>query len=157
MRLLFKQKLFSWFDSYDIYDENNQIVFTVKGELSWGHRLKVFDSAGNVLGVLQQKVFTWLPCFEIYINNELIGTVKREFTFFKNNYRMDFKGWYIDGDVFEWDYEIKSRDGKNVAYITKQLFKMTDTYSLNIANREDALYVLMLVLAIDADKCSRRD
>ena len=37
MRLLFKQRLFSWFDSYDIYDEDGNTVYTVKGQLSWGH------------------------------------------------------------------------------------------------------------------------
>ena len=29
MRLLFKQRFFSWFDSYDIYDEDGNTVFTV--------------------------------------------------------------------------------------------------------------------------------
>ena len=29
MRLLFKQRFFSWFDSYDIYDDNGATVFTV--------------------------------------------------------------------------------------------------------------------------------
>ena len=33
---------------------------------------------------------------------------------------------------------------------------MTDTYVLDIVNPEDALYVLMFVLAIDAEKCSRQ-
>lgn len=33
----------------------------------------------------------------------------------------------------------------------------TDTYVLDIANPEDALTVLMLVLAIDAEKCSRQN
>ena len=32
---------------------------------------------------------------------------------------------------------------------------MTDTYVLDISKPEDALYVLMFVLAIDAEKCSR--
>ena len=27
MKLLFKQRLFSWFDSYDIYDEAGETVF----------------------------------------------------------------------------------------------------------------------------------
>lgn len=40
MQLLFKQRLFSWFDSYDIYDESGNTVYTVKGKLSWGHLLK---------------------------------------------------------------------------------------------------------------------
>ena len=47
MRLLFKQRLFSWFDSYDIYDEDGNTVYTVKGQLSWGHCMKIFDAHGN--------------------------------------------------------------------------------------------------------------
>ena len=47
MKLLFKQRFFSWFDSYDIYNEAGYPVYTVKGQLSWGHCLKIFDA--NVL------------------------------------------------------------------------------------------------------------
>ena len=31
MRLYFKQRFFSWFDSYDIYDEAGNVVYTVEG------------------------------------------------------------------------------------------------------------------------------
>ena len=44
MKLLFKQKMFSWLDSYDIYNEQGEVVFTVKGQLDWGHCLKIYDS-----------------------------------------------------------------------------------------------------------------
>lgn len=47
MKLLFRQRFFSWFDSYDIYDENENTVYTVKGQLSWGHCLKIYDVAGR--------------------------------------------------------------------------------------------------------------
>lgn len=30
MKLLFKQRFFSWFDSYDIYDEYDNTYFTVE-------------------------------------------------------------------------------------------------------------------------------
>ena len=29
MKLLFKQRIFSWFDSYDIYNENGETLFQV--------------------------------------------------------------------------------------------------------------------------------
>ena len=32
MKLLFKQRLFSWFDSYDIYDEADNTVYVVKDQ-----------------------------------------------------------------------------------------------------------------------------
>ena len=41
MRLLFRQRFFSWFDSYDIYNENEETVYTVKGQLSIGHCLAI--------------------------------------------------------------------------------------------------------------------
>lgn len=33
MKLLFKQRMFSWFDSYDIYNEAGDAVYEVKGVL----------------------------------------------------------------------------------------------------------------------------
>ena len=36
MKLLFKQRFFSWFDSYDIFDEYGNIVYVVKGQFYWG-------------------------------------------------------------------------------------------------------------------------
>ena len=53
MKLLFKQRLFSWLDSYDIYDETGRVVYVVKGQLAWGHRLKIFDGSGNELGLVK--------------------------------------------------------------------------------------------------------
>ena len=44
LKLLFKQRLFSWFDSYDIYDETGNTVYVVKGQLSWGHKLVIYDA-----------------------------------------------------------------------------------------------------------------
>ena len=34
MKLRFRQRFFSWFDSYDIYNESGETVFAVKGALS---------------------------------------------------------------------------------------------------------------------------
>ena len=44
---------------------------------------------------------------------------------------------------------------EQVAVISKEIFHMTDTYVLDIVNPVNALRVLMFVLAIDAEKCSR--
>ena len=34
-------------DSYDIYDEAGNTVYVVKGQLSWGHKLVIYDAYGN--------------------------------------------------------------------------------------------------------------
>ena len=67
MRLYFKQRIFSWLDSYDIYDEAGNTVYTVEGKLSWGHCLHILDAQGVHIVTVQEKVFTFLPQFELYI------------------------------------------------------------------------------------------
>lgn len=155
MKLLFKQRFFSWFDSYDIYDEAGNTVYVVKGELSWGHLLKIYDAAGNEVGMVKQKVLTWLPKFEMYIGNDYIGCINKEFSFFKPKFSIDCNGWQIEGDWLEWDYTIQNASGQEIAIVSKELWKWTDTYTIDVQNPGDALHVLMLVLAIDAEKCSR--
>lgn len=46
-------------------------------------------------------------------------------------------------------------DGSIVARISKELLHITDTYVLDVANPSDTLHVLMFVLVVDAEKCSR--
>lgn len=155
MKLLFKQRFFSWFDSYDIFDENGSTVYTVKGELAWGHQLRIYDASGNELGLVKQRVLSFMPRFELYVKDQYIGCISREFTLFRPRYNIDFNGWQIEGSWMEWDYSIIDSRGARIADITKEIWNWTDTYSLEIYEPQNALCTLMLVLAIDAEKCSR--
>ena len=154
MRLLFKQRFFSWFDSYDIYDEDGSTVYTVKGQLSWGHCLHILDAYGNHIGTVQEKVFTFLPKFELYDGSGYIGCISKEFTLFRPQYTIDCRGWTVEGSFLEWDYAVTDPAGRTVMAASKELLHWTDTYVLDIARPEDALLCLMIVLAIDAAKCS---
>lgn len=155
MRLIFKQRMFSWFDSYDIYDEAGNTVFTVKGELAWGHLLRIYDALGEEVGYIKEKVFTWFPKFEMYLGGNYIGSINKEFSFFTPKFNVDYKGWHVDGNWLEWDYNIRDSAGVYVANVTKEVWNWTDTYIIDVYNPNDAVYALMLVLAIDAEKCSR--
>ena len=155
MRLFFKQRFFSWFDSYDIYDENGAVVYTVEGKLAWGHCLHILDACGEHIGTVQEKVFTLLPKFELYIHDQYVGCIQKQFTFFQPRFDIDCNGWQVEGSFMEWDYTVRSGCGCLVATISKELFHWTDTYSIDVVDPADALCALMLVLAIDAEKCSR--
>lgn len=155
MKLLFKQRFFSWFDSYDIYTESGEVMYTVKGQLSWGHCLKIYDAHGREVGTVKERVLTFLPKFEIYLGDNYAGCISKEFTFFIPKFHIDYNGWSVEGDFFEWDYTIQDGYGSAIATVSKQLFNWTDTYVIDVADPQNALGALMLVLAIDAEKCSR--
>ena len=155
MKLLFRQRIFSWLDSYDIYNENGDNLFVVKGQLSWGHSLKIYDAFGREVGKVKEKIVTLLPKFELSADGRHLGSVKKNISLFSPSYSLDFLGWKAKGNIFEWDYTIRDRNRNRIASISKELLNLTDTYVLDVADPADALYVLMFVLAVDAEKCSR--
>ena len=152
MRLLFKQRLFSWFDSYDIFSENGETLYSVQGKLAWGHCLKIYDANGNEIGILQEKIFTFLPKFEMYIGGTYIGCISKEPDVAKNVYTIDFNGWRIESDLMENDFQIYNGTGYQIASMTKEVLNPADTYRIKITSPQDELYVLMLMVAIDAEK-----
>lgn len=151
MKLYFKQRMFSWFDSYDIYhmDDSGAVAFTVEGKLAWGHCLHILDPMGRHIATVKQQVFTFLPKFDLYIGEQCVGTICKEFTFLRPSFTLDCKSF------MEWDYTILDAQNRQVATVSKELFHWTDTYVIDVAEEQDALYALMIVLAIDAEKCSR--
>ena len=81
MKLLFKQRMFSWFDSYDIYNEAGDAVYEVKGVLSWGHCLKIFGPDGAELGTVKEEVFSFLPRFALYVGGDAWDRSKKNSRF----------------------------------------------------------------------------
>lgn len=157
MRLLIKQRVFTWSDKYDIYDEAGNAKYFVKGEVfSFGHQLHVYDAFGNEIGQIHQKLFTFTPTFEIVIGGRTYGTIHKRFTFFSNKYDIDFNGWYVEGDFLGWDYDVYG-GGRPIIHISKQLFQWGDTYVIDFENPQDELMGLLLVVAIDAANCSNND
>ena len=127
----------------------------MRGELAWGHLLRIYDAADREVGYIKERIITWLPKFEMYLGDDYVGCIKKEFSLFEPRFSIDYSGWRVTGDFFEWDYNIIDSCGEHIATVSKELFKFTDTYVIDVADPNDAIGALMLVLAIDAEKCSR--
>ena len=155
MKLLFKQKFFSWFDSYNIFDEAGNVFFHVEGQLSWGHLFHIYNQNNIHIGTLKEQIFRFLPHFTMFENDNKVGEIIKEFSLFRPKFSLTCSDWIVTGNIWEWDYSIINSKNDVIAYISKQLFNFTDTYVLYIKNNNDALRVLMIVLAIDAIKCNQ--
>lgn len=154
MKLLFKQRFFSWLDSYDVFSEDGSKVFAVQGRLSLGHCLEIENAFGEQVGMVKEELLTLLPRFALYSDGRCIGEIRKRLTFLRDRFDIDCNGWRVDGNLWDWDYQIVDATGQPVATIQKQLLNFTDTYVIEVCNPPDALLSLMVVLAIDAVKCS---
>lgn len=155
MRLLIKQRVFSWSDTYDVYDEDGNTKYFVKAEfLSLGHRLHVYNQMNQEIGLIKERLLTFLPVFDIEVNGTKQGMIEKKFSLFKPKYEVDFNGWRVEGDFLGWDYDVYSGCSR-VIHITKEWLHWGDTYVIEIPDPSDELMGLLLVIAIDAANCTQ--
>ena len=157
MRLMIKQRVFSWGEKFDIYDEAGNVKYFVKGDIfSFGHQLHVFDMYNREIGSVHEVVFSFPKRFEIVMDGALRGDITKQFTLFHQEYDVDFNGWYVEGDFMHWNYEVYA-GGRPIVHINKEFLTWGDTYTIDFENPEDELMGLMLVLAIDAANCDHNN
>lgn len=83
MELRIKQRVFSWTDTYDVYDETGEARYYVEAEfLTLGHQIHVYDKRSRrEVGAIHQRLLTFLPAFEIEAGGRILGTVRKELSF----------------------------------------------------------------------------
>lgn len=156
MKLIIKQRIFSWTDSYDIYDENMNRKYTAKADFfALGHRIRFFDRNDLEIGCIEEKLLRLFAEFDVYIMGSRYGSIKKKLSLFTPKYDIDYNGWSVTGDIFEWNYKVRTYNGLVIAYIKKEILNLSDTYVIDILNDSDEISVLLLVAAIDAANCSR--
>lgn len=155
MKLLIKQRVFSWTDTYDVYDENGTPQYFVKGEfLSIGHKIHIYrHDTGEEVGMVREKLMTVMPRFELTAGGRALGNIQKRFALFKPKYEIDYNDWRVEGDFLEWDYDVY-QECCPIMHIRKEPFHWGDTYVIDYACRDDELTGLLTVIAIDAANCS---
>ncbi|MEO6006111.1 MAG: LURP-one-related family protein [Opitutus sp.] len=152
MRYVMKQKFWSWGDDFMIRDERGQDVFRVDGRaFSWGDKLSFQDLQGRELAFIRQKLLSWGPTYEIESNGQLLAVVQKHlFTFFRCRFTIDVPGpndLEATGNFSDHQYAFE-RGGQIVASVSKEWFKMTDTYGVEITGGDDVL-ILASAVVID--------
>ena len=79
MKLFIKQKIFSFKDKFNIFEERGEIKYTATGEIfTLGKKLHVTDTADNEVIFIRQRLLTLLPKYEISLGTgESVEIVKK--------------------------------------------------------------------------------
>ena len=150
MKLYIKQRVFSWRDRFTVKDESGNDRYSAVGEfISWGKKLHILDANGNEVAFIRQKVFSFMPRFFVEIGGRQICEIIKEFTFFKQSYRIAGLPWHLDGDIFAHEYTLGDNSGRQVMRMAKKWFTWGDSYELDIPDAQNELMCLCVALAVD--------
>ena len=149
MTLYLQEEILS-FDHFDIWDEDGNVKYQVDRELfQFGRKLVVTDTEGKEICFVQHIPFS-IPCaYELAVPG---GSVQldRHFSFFTQQYSIDSLGWEVAGSFMGLDFEITQGE-RVVARVEKAWPAFHDRYRLEIADPQDELTALCVVLAIDVE------
>lgn len=149
MRLIIKQKVFSWGDKFFVTDTNGDIKYIVQGEVfSLGKKLHIYDFNNNEVAFISQKLLSLKYRFLIFRDQVKTAEIVKDFSFLRPSYSIDGLNWKIDGDLLAHKYTIKE-NGFPIATIDKGFFTWGDSYTLDISDSADEIIALSVILAID--------
>lgn len=149
MKMYFENKIITWFDSFDVFDEIGRRLFRVKANSQGKKRLKVYD-----LGLRGKSVATIKKCDDNYPGVEIkhgssfVSVVNK---FLSNVYRLfdlGFLGWCARGDFEHGNFSLFDANNRTIASVYAER-------SFNSAMRcidalpEFYLHSLTFALAID--------
>ncbi|MFQ9510490.1 MAG: LURP-one-related/scramblase family protein [Lachnospiraceae bacterium] len=151
MKLYIKQKIFSFTDKYDVYDEYGNVVFDVSSEfLSMVAKMHLSDTQGRELFYIKGRFKLFLSEYEIYKNNILCACIRQELSFFKPRLTVDssYGNFDIQGDFMDMDFDIY-HNGQLFGSLHKKWLSWGDSYELTIPSADNAAFFCALVIAID--------
>lgn len=151
MILYIKQKLFSFKDDYNVYDESLQPIYRVESEfLAMLSKIHLYDMNGKELFFIKRKLKFMFAEYEIYSGDKLCAVVKQEFAMFRPKLSVSsaYGDFDIDGEFFQMDFEVKC-NGMLLGRISKEWLTFGDSYRLEVENSFNSGFFTALVIAID--------
>lgn len=154
-----KQKVLSIKDKFDVYDEQQNLEYQVKGRfMSISNKLELLDLSGEKVLSAHRKVLSFLPTYYVYdLFNDEIATIKKKFSFRpKFDISALGKNLFVDGSLFGHSFTISDETGV-IASIEKRIISWGDTYEIEILDEENKELFLFVVIIIDQVIHERRN
>lgn len=151
MKFYVKQKLFSARNKFTIFGENDEEAYKVEGKMfSFKNYLELRRMDGSVVYSTEKKLLSFLPKYTVYdATGKDVAKIYKKFAF---RPRFDVfaadKRFHIEGSVFAHSFGITDGD-KTVAEIKKKVFKLTDSYEIELYEEEHKELFLFIVIVID--------
>ncbi|HEY3881829.1 MAG TPA: LURP-one-related family protein [Trebonia sp.] len=153
MRYLVRQRIMSLAASFWITDEDGTEVYQVDGQaFQLRKTFELKDRSGDVVALIRQQLFRLRGTMDIERDGAVLATVRRaNFSPFRNRYevtRADGTVLTAEGRFSDMNWELT--DGERVVgRISRQWFKVRDTYGVEVEPGEDAALVIAIAVCVD--------
>ena len=165
---LLQEKLMSFKDKVKVMTPDREELGYFKGKLiKIGNTYRLRDLSDNALLTVHEKVVSMRSTYKFFKGEEeedekLVGKLKRKLVSVKPSYWFEDpnekKVFTMKGNIWALKYKIL-KDGKEVAEISKKLFKIKGTYGVKMnpdVSDDMAMLILGIVVMLHHEKEENR-
>ncbi len=154
MRYLVQERIFSIKADFWIEDEGGNRVFFVDAKaLSLRETFELKDAYGNLRALIRKKFFAMRDTMDIEDGGGVIATVRPAFfSPLRHRYLIDLAGGErleATGNFVDKDWQLTAGDGRVVGRISRQWFRIRDTYGVEVEPGADDALVIAVAVCID--------
>jgi uncharacterized protein YxjI len=152
-RYQMREKLFAIGDDYWIEDETGEKVLKVNGKAMRVRETLIFeDRGGNELLKIQERKLRLHGTMVLERDGDTVATVRKALISpLRHRFEIELEAGgelKAHGHILDHEFEVE-RDGDEVARVSKRWFRVRDTYGIEIADGEDDVLLLGVVVAIE--------
>ena len=156
MRYTVREKFFRLGEANDINDEAGNPVYRVDGKLmSLRNLMVVNDLQGNEVARVHRKLAAWMPRYEIDLAGVGTAVLRRRLSNpLRPKWSIAVPGqadMQLSGNLLGHDFTMQ-RGTATVATVSRAWVSMTATYGVDVADGENDVLVLCVVLGLEADQ-----
>jgi uncharacterized protein YxjI len=150
---IMREQLVSIGDDFWIENGAGQRVYKVDGKaLRVRETLVMEDAAGREVATIKAKLVSVRDVMTIERGGQVVATVKKAlFTPLRERFEVELAGggsYEVKGRITDHHYTFE-RDGREVATVSKQWFRVRDSYGVQVGAGEDQALILAATVAID--------
>ena len=152
MILYFEQRISALTSQFGIFRDSGEFFAEVQGKLALAAKFLVLSEEGAQIGAAEEKLMSVSNQFALIQGSETVASIKKK-GLFKSGYEIS-NGWTIEGSTKKWDWTILKQDGSQAACLEQKLIGSNIRYTVTIADDVDPLTVILIILAIDSERCN---
>lgn len=149
MKVYIRNKVISLGGSSEVFNENNETLFKVKGKIfTFTKKKKMYDINNALLYTIRNKYWTFMSR-QVMIkdaNGDIVARIKKD----KHSLNCDYEildtddEMSIDGKFFSRSSHIM-KNGKPVATINREISLIKDAFSLEAEENDIAFYTALVI------------
>ena len=148
-----RQQMFAIGDDYWIENDTGERAFKVDGKALRIRRTLVLETpGGEEIFTIQKRMLSIRNTMTIERGGQTAATVKKALVSpLRDRFSIEVEGgedMEARGNIVDHEYEIE-RDGDRVAEVSKQWFRVRDTYGIEIAPEQNEALILAITVCID--------